>query len=779
MTKTCLRNPAYLLLALLVTFVAGCGAHSGGSAPLAADGAGKLQAKLTWGVSKSAAKTVALPSSVAKIRFTVTGSVTGSGAAFPTVRTEFPAATTSAQVAGLYEGDNLIVTAEAFDASGVPVFEGFATGVSVVANQTTDVGTILMTPPLVKTADKACVACHDLSRSVTGQGVVADFKQSGHYTSGSAFVAYTSKSKVGGVYMETGCAGCHGPSHNTGITADPSASGRCLDCHGTSLNPVHKNALTATGVRPAEYVASNYQKNCSACHEPHNPINGTGKDERSTWAQSAHGDVNGAAWATEDFQAAGQIACQRCHTATGFKNFVVGNFATPTPAASWAAAGDTAREVLACDACHSDDSFAVRPAVAFTAPYNGGKSPKTFPDTGTSTLCVACHSARESGDTIMALKGVKDFSNTGFVNSHYMGAAALMYMSNAFVGYTSQSTKVPTNTENIATYTYSATKTYATYNQPDNLSVPAYGVSGGTSSAHRRLGTPLIAGSETYLPAGGIAITTNGPCVTCHMQADNPVQGDSPVAVPAIRTGHGHSLQIDDQAAAQLCLPCHADAPHLDGGDGNGNPVTSTLASIADLQRVMLDPQSECFQNGLNLLKQILLVKYKISYNPDAYPYFYDLQKDATGNTAITDWTRAAVAGVTDAAVKAFGSSTITPIPAGGLNQTSAMRLMGACFNFNLMYKDPGSYVHARTFTQRLVYDALDFLDDNSMDYSALASARALNPAIYHGTNVNVRASNGTLGTESMIWMSGTHYSDPGAGTANVNTLLVPLKLHP
>jgi hypothetical protein len=350
-------------------------------------------------------------------------------------------------------------------------------------------------------------------------------------------------------------------------------------------------------------------------------------------------------------------------------------------------------------------------------------------------------------------------------------------MSNAFVNFTTQTTRVPTNTENITTYTYSATKTYNTYNQPDNLTVPTYGIVGGTSSTHRKVGTPLIAGSETYLPAGGIAITTNGPCVTCHMQADNPVAGDTPenmnVPVPAFRPGKGHSLKIDQATAQQVCLPCHGEQ-HLDGGDGLGNAKYTATVSLATLESAMLEPQKECFQNGLNLLKQILLTKYMISYDPTAYPYFYDVQ---AGNVAIKDWTRKNVAGVTDAAVVALGS-TFTAIPGGGLTQAQAKRLMGACFNLNLLNRDPAANVHARTFTQRLVYDALDYLDNNLMDFTALTSSRALNPGIYHGTNVNVRASDGTLATESMIWMSGTHYSDPGA-IAGVGTLLKPMKLHP
>jgi hypothetical protein len=378
-----------------------------------------------------------------------------------------------------------------------------------------------------------------------------------------------------------------------------------------------------------------------------------------------------------------------------------------------------------------------------------------------------------------------------------MGAAATMYLSNAFINFTTMTAPAATNNELNADGTkaaFASTKPYSKNNLPDNVSVPAYGISGGTTSAHRRIGTPLITGTETYLtystatggtrnPLSKVAITTNGPCVTCHMNADNPVAGDTTqnenIPVPKTRPGNGHSLKIDETTAQQLCLPCHADAPHLDGGDGAGNPKYTVVQDLATLHSAQIDPQSECYQNGLGLLKQILLAKYMIKYDPDAYPYFYDMQKDSTGQTAVTDWTRVNVAGTANAAaVAAFNSATITPIPTGGLTQVQAKRLMGACFNLNLLTKDPGGYVHARTFVQRVVYDSLDYLDDNQMNFTALTSSRALNPTIYHGTNINVRAADGTLATESMAWMTGTHYTDPGA-IAGVTTLLKPMKLHP
>ena len=267
------------------------------------------------------------------------------------------------------------------------------------------------------------------------------------------------------------------------------------------------------------------------------------------------------------------------------------------------------------------------------------------------------------------------------------------------------------------------------------------------------------------------------------MKAFNPIAGNGFTPPAAGRPAAGHSLAIDEATAQELCLQCHADAPHLDGGDGAGNAVYTTMTTLADMEHAMLEPQSTAFQNGLTLIKQLLLIKYKISYDPASYPYFYDetLPLKSGKKQAITDWTRKTVAGVTDAAVTALGNPNITVIPTGGLSQVQAYRLMGACYNLNVLAKDPGAYLHARTYSQRLVYDTADYLDNNKMDFTSLGTARSLTAAgatglagVYVGTNVNVHASDGTLATESMAWLAGTHYTDGTAG----NTLK-PLKLRP
>ena len=98
--------------------------------------------------------------------------------------------------------------------------------------------------------------------------------------------------------------------------------------------------------------------------------------------------------------------------------------------------------------------------------------------------------------------------------------------------------------------------------------------------------------------------------------------------------------------------------------------------------------------------------KYNITYNPDAYPYFYD---QSNGGAAVKDWTRS--------------KFLATP-----LSQADAKKLMGACFNINLITREPAAYAHARTYTRRLMYDTIDWLDDNTMNLSVSATALVADP---------------------------------------------------
>src|SRR5450631_367138 len=309
--RTSLSKAQYLLFALLIFALSACGTSSQQTAGTADLANGKITANLV--LPKSSAKTVGLAGdTVTRVKLMVTGPTT------PTAKKDF--AKNFGGSLDVYPGSNLIVTAQAFDATGL-VYEGFATDVTVVAGGTATV-TIQLIAPVVKAADQNCLACHETTRDITGQNLVADFKQSGHYTNDS----WTANAKLG--ITGTGCAGCHGPQHND---VAPATSGRCFECHGTlGVNHLNAKSLIAGEANPARYLnAAN--NNCSACHEPHNPLNGAGKDERKAWADSGHGDTTGLAWAHYDFTIRDE--CNRCHTATGFVKAESNGF-TDTKAAS-------------------------------------------------------------------------------------------------------------------------------------------------------------------------------------------------------------------------------------------------------------------------------------------------------------------------------------------------------------------------------------------------------------------------------------------------------------
>jgi hypothetical protein len=669
------KKVQYLLLALSIFALTGCGATSTTTA-----------ANPTGNTTKLTAKVVGLQSdNIATVRLQVTG------ATIPTARQDFAGKTGG--TIEVYPGSALIVTAQAFDATNVMLSEGAVTDVTVVAGTPTTV-TVTMNPPVVKTADVTCLGCHETTRDVTGQNLVADYKQSGHYTN-TALMASSNGS------TQPGCAGCHGTSHND---LNPAASGRCADCH-TSINSAHSNSLTGPDARPAMYLATNYQNGCSACHEPHNPINGIGKDERQAWAQSAHGDVNGVAWSAEDFT----TACQRCHTATGFKMYVASNYATQT--ASIVAAGDPTREVLACDACHNNDSFSVRPAPAFTTPYTANgpiNQSNKIPDVGESNLCVSCHTGRATQADIEA---VADFTNASFKNSHYLPAAGIMYMKVGFINFTSMKAFVPGSTTATYGLNYSLPTLLGTNGKTAKGGVDAAygGVLGGVGSAHRALGTPTSRGGEAWMvPATAGLWESNGPCVTCHIKADltnmpNPAPNYDTAAfgaIPTIRTGGGHSLSATSpDAARQLCVPCHNDAGGLE------NPVTAAEEKLAEAKPY--------YDAGLAVIAKLFATaQYNIKFDNAAYPYFFDLTKDPSGNTAVTDWTR------------------------GTGNQLFGKKVMGAAYNLKLLSTDSAAYVHGRTYSQRLIYDTIDFLDDGIMNLTAAGTLVAKNPTLFPATSL-------------------------------------------
>jgi len=203
---------------------------------------------------------------------------------------------------------------------------------------------------------------------------------------------------------------------------------------------------------------------------------------------------------------------------------------------------------------------------------------------------------------------------------------------------------------------------------------------GALTSTHRRLGTTAINGDShntaAFTPGN---FDSNGPCVTCHVQGTGQPKRST-----------SHTFDINWNAFNQVCIKCHSEE--------GGVPLTE-----ANYKTLFIEEQAVPFEDALALGFNRLLTKYNISYNQSAYPYFYDLNIGPT--SAVKDWTRG-----------------------GALSAADAKKLMGACFNLNVLQREPAAYVHARTYARRLLYDTIDFLDDKLINMSVGATAVAYDP---------------------------------------------------
>lgn len=329
-----------------------------------------------------------------------------------------------------------------------------------------------------------------------------------------------------------GCEGCHGGGQfhrGTGPIPVPAPGlAQCGECHDVSR---HGGDLTTT----VDVIEGFAVTACEDCHYPanldpavttqwaHNPAS----DINQQWANSAHGghiasgpatDAIAPGWVHYNWdQVTGtgnRASCQRCHTATGAKNFfeakragtayVAANNTFPHLEGWTAATGSPQNEMLYCWGCHSDvPSGGLRDpgAIVEDFPGVGTGAPAatvTFPNIFESNICLGCHIGRQVGQNIT--DSTADFSNRSFINSHYLAAGGTVF--------------------NEAGYEYAG----QTYN--------IYGF-------HKQVGWSNVQGTGD-----------RGPCVTCHMTS---AEGHTFEVV------HTDGAGVVTSVASTVCGSCHAD----------------------------------------------------------------------------------------------------------------------------------------------------------------------------------------------------------------------------
>jgi len=354
-----------------------------------------------------------------------------------------------------------------------------------------------------------CILCHrnDVSK-VTNAKIVYEWYSSNHNLKDGA-----------------GCYSCHNggsyqhPAEFASVmkefpNIEKSPTGDiCFSCHEFTLPKAHYAVYTSSGSHPAQYLSKNYKSFCTACHNPHNP-NPT--REHRHYAKSGHGDVNGVAWSDRDFKntlSGGKYACIRCHTTTGYINYVESNFADAFPATTWATQNDKTREVLTCKACHTNYDFknSVRMVSAYTATYkeNFKNSYVTFPNVSKSNICIPCHTGRESGQSV---RSITDFTNASFKNPHYLAAAGVFYAKAGYHFYTSVA-----KYDNYANFGFNHSKIGMT-GQFTTATPIGSGTDGQCVACHfGNTGTYNNLSSHTLKPAYVARTTGTTGCFGCHI----------------------------------------------------------------------------------------------------------------------------------------------------------------------------------------------------------------------------------------------------------------------
>jgi hypothetical protein len=530
--------------------------------------------------------------------------------------------------------------------------------------------------PGLNVGDNFCSMCHSPT-------ITADFTASPHFVRAGAASCSFCHATIHN--PNVACVDCHKPGNSFDLPWPPTGLDFHSDFTGTNLctncHSLH-NPSKITGVpyphfstySTAQYVTKNIS--CNNCHKaPESAFKiysanrewaTSGKANPKSPAYIGPGPYTEANLEAYDYKFLGTPLpakpsttssqdCVRCHTTTGFINYV-----TPTDSLdpntafsdihAWGVPGDRTREMVACSACHNNDSgfdatFSRRSiGVMVTNNITGSETKdvlawysyssaatkkfyrlKTYlnPNDGNmndSNLCIACHAGKAGGDLIKLTTNCATLPSiacrvgaTGtfwgtvdFIDPHNMSTANLMIPDGMKAGYE-----------------------YRTI-----VSIPAH-ITG--------------IGSEN----------TQGPCVGCHMTS--PSKHSFSVVSTA-------SNGIITAITSNICSTCHG-------------------VTAFPIDPVTLQAKKDGYQASLSVVTALLAVKANIYYNATNAPYFFT---------------------TVDPFQQTFANRTVN----WNFNGTyQGANLMGAAFNLRLLQSGSG-FVHNSTYVKRLIYDTIDYLDD-------------------------------------------------------------------
>ena len=368
---------------------------------------------------------------------------------------------------------------------------------------------------------RLCTQCHGFINPA------GELMGSGTTTSGTALVGHheTSWYRIIGVTHYDDPATEEIEGYNVRTTgSDP-----CFDCHGhearTNTGNLTRNAagkyVIDTTVDPTIYTdwaksghAGGILEAKYAAQDAY-PKKGDGSYDRSTGMTDAVMAAGAdATWNADPWSDPAQADCQRCHTATGAKNYLSSQATYTSSLNVYSSLTGSQHEVLYCWACHSNAGAGTlrTPGAYNTATaevlsyYSYTGAAITFPDVNGSNVCVPCHAGRRN--KVYIETGTRSTSP----RAHHLSAAATLFSEKSHILYE---------------YDLDGDGNFA-----EHYKNVAY-------FEHDKIGTADAPGTGS-----------NGPCVACHMAGSSHTYS-------AVTKSGSTITAINNQA---LCNVCHTGA---------------------------------------------------------------------------------------------------------------------------------------------------------------------------------------------------------------------------
>ncbi|HIJ95726.1 MAG TPA: hypothetical protein HPP94_08320 [Desulfuromonadales bacterium] len=641
-------------------------------------------------------------------------------------------------------------------------------------------------------ASHSCIDCHQGAISPgSGVNIVDEWKLSHHNSMNAAGCADCHEPEAG---HPASCNRCHAgtpagtPTTVNHVSTNPDRDGKCDKCHARTnglfptagVKEAHFNNNTSVNY-PGSYVSSQYERNCRKCHNPHDTT--SARNNLRDWATSGHGTVSGfSKFRTKtrddfDFKTAGSFTlkasqalsdsnngqyqvCLRCHTTTGFIQYVSSGFSDlspfgandpktgkpfrmddyPTGVTGFRSkiSSDKSKELTNCNACHDNGNgsaygYKLRSVPRVTTFYNfssrAGVAMKggairsfglTFPDVGASNICVACHSGRMTGlDVKMAdIRGL-ELDKAGRIVNHFRGAAELIFrptdkngtiVGAGFEFYSSGSSKL---------------QGYSNVNFTHDIIG-----TGSTNPLRSPEGTQgLAADSRGY-----------GPCVGCHMNAkgnDGTSHTFLPVNRNASSTYRNGSTPSDPitGVTSKACAACHTDAAgKMEWNDSGIDPASGSSYNLLELQKVQYKAAAKAFARLLSFAvdSRTARVIEDAEGRPGTPSNWYG--SNITG-VKVQPWLRSSTKSddsdkpLNGLVFYILGAQFTDPLTGATYPLRSAAYTMGSVYNFYMLYYDPGAFAHNRRYVKRLIFDSMDWLDDGTLNKSVCDPAETFTRA--------------------------------------------------